>query len=463
MASYYTWQLLNSSLPTAMNQRDGLAGCVLNSKMYALGGWKSGAGLGTTYNSVLYSTDGITWTASAKTPTWDGRHCFPVVVHNSRIYVLGGDVNKGYYQPNVHSWTGLETDEWVTEDTAAPWGNRMGHFAFSFNGYIYVGGGQTYTNITSPPTQFYNDLWRSATGANGTWELVTNEAPYGIRGFLMGCPPEIDGEIYFVGSGTYDTTDFTTREYKNDVFAMDVNHNFRCVTHGKNSPLTKQMYHCVTALNDNLIVLGGYAGADQRTAFISTDKGKTWSSLSTPPWAARHAAMSIVYNGEIYFGTGMYAADMWKLKETVFGAKVHVGAIPDGTTGLASTYTVIDKSTQLTNGLTVTEMGYWRNSSGSMTPKIVKQIGTSNVFDVVWSGSAVTHNGGGYQSFDIPDYAVPNDGNTYRIAFAFSYPSADLYSFAGNGRWLKAGNITGTGQTFTHYADGSCGMTWTEL
>lgn len=461
----YAWQQLTNSLPTAMNGRDGIMGCVLNGKMYAIGGWKSGTGLGTTYNTVLFSTDGITWTPSVKTPTWDGRHAFPVVVHNNRIYVLGGDINRGYYQPNVHSWDGLETSDWVVENTNAPWGNRFGHYAFSLNGYIYVGGGQTYTNITAPPTQFFKDLWRSTDGQ--TWELVTDDCPLGIRCFL-GSVPVIDNEAFFIGGGTYETTDFPAREYKNDVFVMDVNHNFRCVSHGKNSVLTKLMYHNITVFDGKLWVIAGWAGSNQKRVFVSANKGETWTEEPLPPWAIRHAAYCVTYNNAIYFGTGWTDSDMWRLYDVPPPStppndpKINLGSTPNTTTALASVYTVIDRSTALVAGKTVTEIGYHRMSAGSMTPKIFRQIGTSNSFDVVWSGAAVTHNGNGWQSFDIPDFVVPNNGSTYRIGFAFSYPYSDMYSTQGQ-RWLKAGNVTGNGVAFSYFTDGSCCMTWTEL
>ncbi len=453
------WQLLTSSLPSALSLKDGVGGCVLNGKMYAMGGWSVG---NTRYKSVSYSTDGITWTASSKTASWTPRHCMPVIAHDGHILVLGGDQNSGAYQPDVHSWTGLETDEWVVETTSAPWGNRAGHIAFSLGGYVWVGFGQTLSTLSGTPTTFFTDLWRSETGRGDTWELFEAKCVSGYRGYLCGHPAVLDDEVYFIGGGTYDTADFGTREYKNDIFAMNADGEFRLVNHGKNSPVTKLMYHNIAALGDDLFVFAGWAGADQNKWFKSSDKGITWTQQSTPPWSARHAAMIIPYNDALYFGTGLAANDMWKLYDLSFGPKVHLGSIPDGNTGLGTNYTVIDKTITLTPGLTVAEMGFWRNTGGSMVPKIAKQIGTSNVFDIVWSGSAVTHPGGGYATFPITNFTVPSDGSTYRVGFNFSSGS-DQFCHAGPGRWLKAGNTTGTGQTFSHSTDGSYCMSWTEL
>lgn len=466
-----TWQLMTNSLPSQLSQKDGVNGCVLNGKMYAMGGWRLSDGA--RFNSVSYSTDGITWTQSAKTASWTPRHCTPVVAHDGRIFVLGGDTNSGAYMPNVHSWSGLETDDWVVETTTAPWGNRTGHIAFSYGGYLWVGFGQTMTTLTAAPTQFFTDLWRSPTGLGDSWTLFEDKAVCGYRPFISSQPALLDGDLYFIGGGTYETTDFPgmgNRELKNDVWVMKPDFSFELVNHGKGSALTKRMFHCIAALGDDLYVLAGWAGGDLANWYKSTDKGITWTLQATPPWAARHAAMVIPFNDALYFGTGQYATDMWRLMEPPPPpAGLHMGALPDGTSNVNPAGTMLDKSTVLIAGKTVTEIGYNRQSSGSMTPKIVKQIGTSNVFDIVWSGSAVTHPGGGHVSFPITPFVVPSDGSTYRIGWYFGYTTQEPYSYAGNvaegmtGRWYKTGNATGTGQTFGYYGDGSCCMGWQEL
>lgn len=451
----YQWTQINNNLPTPMAFKDGIGGCVLNGKMYALGGWSSGSGMGTTYNNVLFSTDGITWTPSGKTPTWSGRHVFPVVVHNDRIYVLGGDQNSGSYQPDVHSWDGLETSDWLVETLNAPWGQRAGHIGFSLGDYIYVGFGQTVTNLTAAPSTYFTDLWRSLDGQ--TWELVTDKAPCSYRGYFCNTAPVFNNEAYFICGGTYDTTDFPVREYKNDVYAMNEDGEFRLVSRGKPSTLPKLMYHNLITHDDRLWVIAGYNGSDQKKVFSSED-GDEWIEHSSP-FAVRHAALLISYEDKLFFGTGMYAKDMWRMDS--FGGEegVYYGAIADGTTSLSSVYTVIDRTISLESGKTVDKIGINRQTSGPMTVKIAKQINATTL-EIIFSQS-VTHNGLGYQDFDITDFTVPDDGFTYRVGFAFSTPSADSFSHSGGGRWMKLGNLTGT-QTMSLYPDGSYCLRWFE-
>jgi hypothetical protein len=454
----YQWQLLTNALPSALSLKDGIGGAFLNGKLYAMGGWAQG---GARFNSVSYSTNGITWTPSAQPASWTGRHAMPVVVHNGRIFVLGGDQNSGAYQPDVHSWSGEETEPWVVEDTNAPWGQRAGHYAWSDGDYIHVECGQTVTNITPAPTTFFTDHWRSLTGQSGTWELVESKVVSGWRGYLSNSPPVIDGEAFIVGGGTYDTTDFLGREYKNDVFAQGPTR--RLVTHGKGSLLSRLMYHNIGVLNGALVVMAGWNNANQNRVFVSPDKGLTWNELPLPPWSARHAALLISAPDAIYFGTGMSVSDMWKLTELPPpNPKVHLGAPVDGTTGFPAVYTVLDKSTALVAGVAVVGIGLSCSRSQTLIPKIAKQV-SANTFDIVWSGTAVTHPGGGHASFPIPSFTPPSDGYTYRIGVAMQYTGgADSYAHAGIGRFMKLGDIFGAGQVFSTPTDGSLSMSWTE-
>lgn len=450
----YIWQLLNNSLPAALNQKDGIGGVFHNGKFYAMGGWRMSDG--TRFNSVSYSLDGVTWTDSVQTASWTPRHAMPVVSHNGRIYVLGGDQNSGGYQPDVHSWSGDEADSWVVETTSAPWGDRAGHIGFSYGGYLWVGFGQTITPFTSTTT-FFTDLWRSEDGA--TWELYDGECPINYRGYISSQPALLDGDLYFIGGGCYSTTDFPTREYKNDVMVMRPDFSIGVVNHGKGSNLPKLMYHSIAAFYDKLWVFGGFNGADQRIVYSSSDKGKTWVQEPTPPWSARHAAMLIPAEDGIYFGTGQSATDFWKLYK-LDETKIHFGATPDGTTNMNATYTVFDETASLSAGDVVTHLGFSGSRSRAMIPKIGKRTGTGT-FDIVYSGSPVIHSGGGYNYFRIPEFTVPDDGFEYKIGFSFNYSGgADTFCFGGNGRYMKSGDVTGTNQVFSVSTDGSFAMAW---
>lgn len=459
----YTWTRTQSSLPSAMNQKDGIGGVVLNDKMYALGGWNSGSGYGQTYNTVMHSTDGITWTASAKQATWSGRHQFPAVVHNGRIFVLGGDQNTASgYVADCHSWDGLETSDWVEHPTP-PWGVRVGHVGFSLGGYLWVGFGQTHDWFGTTPTKFYTDLWRSVDGI--TWELFSDEMPITPRGYYSSNPPILDDEVYFICGSTYETSDFAYRDYQNDIFAMDGNGSVRQVVHKKQSTLPNMMYHNLAVFDGKLWMLAGFNGADRKFVYMSDDKGKTWTQQPTAPWTARHAGMAITYNDALYFGTSQFTADMWKLTKDIPPppppAGLNVGATPTGTTSFASQWTVFDPVASLSPSDVIDSIGLHKGNAGYVTPKIAKIV-SGQVLDVVYSGSPQMHNGGGYQNFDIPDFTVPNDGHAYMIGFSFA-DSAMSFSHSGGARYMKLGDITANGQSYLYFTDGAICTQWIEV
>jgi hypothetical protein len=455
----YTW----TQVPIAplMSGLDGIATVNHNDKVYALGGWIP-PGAGTTYNRVLFTTNGTTWTQSTQTPTWEGRHVFPAVSHLGKILVLGGDSNRYKYQPDVHSWTGNESDPWVVETTNAPWGNRIGHVAFSYGGYVWVGFGQTHDWAAPIPSMYFTDLWRSPTGLGNTWEKFEDKMVCSYRGFICNTLPILDNEVFIIAGGTYNTPDFPTREYFNDVYAMKPDFSLRLVNSGKGSVLKPLMYHNTVVFDAKLWVIGGANAADLNTVYMSEDKGVTWTQMPTPPWSARHAAICFVLNNELFFGTGAYDFDMWKLSKVVTPPSpqgVYYGAPVSGVTSLSNLRTVIDQNIILPANKIVDKIGMHRMSAGNMTLKICKQT-AANTFQIVYSQS-VSHSGGGYQDFDIPNFTVPNDGFNYRIGFALTFPTPDSYGFVGQGRWMKVGDLTGT-HSLSYFSDGSFCLRWQE-
>lgn len=283
----------------------------------------------------------------------------------------------------------------------------------------------------------------------------------------MNNPPRIGDEVFFIGGGTYETSDYGSREYRNDVYALDLTAlpsevKMRCVSHGKGSALLKMMYHSMCAYDEKLWVMGGFNGSDQRKVFMSDDLGRTWFQMATPPWAARHAALLIPYNDKLYFGTGYVASDMWEFEAINFGPKDHLGSQPNTTTAWGSVYTVIDKSLELTPGVDVEKIGMFRNQSGSMNIKIARHLPGSDSFEFVVN-EAVSHSGG-YQNFTLSTpYTVPSDGYIYRPAVAFSSSGGDQFcTTPGASRWYKAGNLTGTQAMGSLKTDGAICMTWTE-
>lgn len=91
----------------------------------------------------------------------------PVTVHKDLLYVIGGDTAD-------ERWPGYPTDVWSSPDgvkwtrrtNQAAWGPRVLHMAASFQGKLYVMGGQT--NVYDDKTAM-NDVW--------SWQMMVSPGP----------------------------------------------------------------------------------------------------------------------------------------------------------------------------------------------------------------------------------------------------------------------------------------------
>ena len=182
----YAWRQATGT--AAFAPRDGAGALAFGGKMWLLGGWNPDIAYQDIFprvcNSEVYSSaDGVEWTLELEAAPWEGRHCAGYVVHDGKMWVVGGDVNQGQYQPDI--WSSGNGIDWVCECEVAPWCTperpRTMHQTVAFNGYIYVFGGQTMPKTVStyhshefklPDGEqiFYADCWRSADGRS--WEKI---------------------------------------------------------------------------------------------------------------------------------------------------------------------------------------------------------------------------------------------------------------------------------------------------
>src|ERR1041384_704179 len=124
--------------------RDGAGALVFKNRMWFLGGWNPGdkVHFPNVCNSEVWSSaDGATWKLETKEAPWEGRHTAGYVVHQGKMWIVGGDANRGHYQNDV--WNSTDGVKWESVSTTVPWWPRVLHYTVSFNGKIWVLGGQT--------------------------------------------------------------------------------------------------------------------------------------------------------------------------------------------------------------------------------------------------------------------------------------------------------------------------------
>ncbi|MGB1038642.1 MAG: Kelch repeat-containing protein, partial [Bacteroidia bacterium] len=130
-----------------------------------------------TRNNIHKSSDGVSWEnvkvkgSVIDTSHWKGKHGHQVVVHDGKMWVIGG-TNGGVASNDVWSSTDGETWEKVKVYDPTGFTPRTGHSAVSFKGKLWVIGG-----IASGTAS--NDVWSSGDGKNWTQEL--SNAPFSAR------------------------------------------------------------------------------------------------------------------------------------------------------------------------------------------------------------------------------------------------------------------------------------------
>lgn len=304
----YRWTCVTNR--AAFAGRDGAGALVFNNRMWLLGGWNPGdpAHFPKICNSEVWSSsDGAAWKLETLSAPWEGRHTAGYVVHDNRMWIVGGDCNQHHYQNDV--WSSADGVRWEPVCTNIPWGPRVLHHTVAFAGKIWVMGGQTLPSFAPAAEAFYNDVWCSSDGAR--WERVLEHAPWSERGMIGGSAIFL-GRMWLLGGGTYDTPLRPKRAFHNEVWSTADGINWRRDLEA--APWAPRQYHDVAVFDGRMWVFEGWDGRGNRRDVWHSADGVHWQELPDTPWAPRHAASVFVHDNALWMvaGNNMFP-DVWKL------------------------------------------------------------------------------------------------------------------------------------------------------
>lgn len=296
------WHKKASSSP--WEGRDGAGLLELNGDLFMLGGWNTYWPTPSTRNEVWMLPKGRkTWQRLSDAP-WAPRHTTAWLVHDNKLWVVGGDMNSGYYQKDV--WCGevyRNRIKWTCVSANAPWASkgRVLHVGFSFDGKIVVLGGQTLDQFVGASHKanrvegpYYDDVWSWSDGVGWVQESTGNA--WAPRGLIMGSPVK-DGKMWLIGGGAYDTPT-TPRVYKNDVWWSDDIVNWHQATPA--AQFSPRQYNNTAVLGDELIVFAGWNGSNLNDTWSSKD-GENWKLLQhATAITPRHAASMCLKGNELW-------------------------------------------------------------------------------------------------------------------------------------------------------------------
>ena len=249
-------------------------------RIFILGGYDDSNRL----NDVWSSADGTNWRRETDDAGWTERSVHQALLHNGRLYVLGGD--DGSNRNDV--WSSADGKNWSLETANANWTGRWGHQALSHSGRFYVLGGYAGNNR--------NDVWSSADGKN--WSLEDNAE---WAGRFSHQAVSHNGRLYVLGgyAGYFSNS-------LNDVWSSADGKNWSLET--DNAEWAKRANHQALSHNGRLYVLGGY---DDNNILILNDvwssaDGKNWSQeTARANWTGRWGHQALLHNGRFYVLGGL--------------------------------------------------------------------------------------------------------------------------------------------------------------
>jgi len=326
----YEWKLV--TMKAAFAPRDGAGIVSYRGKMWLLGGWNPNNALKaffplTCNNEVWSSADGLDWKLERANTfrgitienmkkfdakaDWEGRHTAGYIVYQDAMWIVGGDCNQGHYQPDV--WKSSDGKAWtnVNAGKPTPWGQRALHHTLVHDDKIWVIGGQTVPQFAAAEEAFYRDIWISSDGID--WKQVTPKEPFWPQRGMIGGSAVMNGRIWILGGGTYDTAKLPQRKYFNDVWSSANGIDWK--QHTANAPWHPRQYHDVAVWDNCLWVMEGFheKGGNRNDVWYSSD-GENWTELPKTPWKPRHAASLVVHDGHLWMIAGNnMEPDVWKL------------------------------------------------------------------------------------------------------------------------------------------------------
>lgn len=130
-----TWNLETDH---AFSNRENFKAVVFENAIYAIGGTH----LGTSFNEIWRSSDGIEW--SLITPTGDifsPRYAHTTTVHNGKVWVVGG-ITGSFSESHIDFWHTENMEDWTAYDGTLPTTEGLiHHAALSYNDELWLFGG----------------------------------------------------------------------------------------------------------------------------------------------------------------------------------------------------------------------------------------------------------------------------------------------------------------------------------
>ncbi len=328
----YRWTKLTEDLP--FGPRDGTGGVVYHGRMYAIGGWNPILyPTALTTNDVWSSADGLTWVQEkANTFTnpatfdpaldWEGRHFGGYVVHDDKMFIVGGDPLQGDYQNDI--WSSTNGKDWSR--VTPTWGinpTRTFSYVAEFQNKIWLLGGQSFSSfgLGNVTPAAHSDVWNTFDGL--AWNKVPPTTQVWSGRGIIGNQATLNGRLWVVAGGLYDDALFPRGRTYVDTWSTADGASW--TREAEDPPFAPRYYHSLATFDGRMWVMGGFNDYGNLADNWYTADGSNWYPSTDPSIVPRHAGTVWVKDATtMYWGSGnaiyddneteRWLADLWKIE-----------------------------------------------------------------------------------------------------------------------------------------------------
>ena len=277
--------------------RYGLAGTVFGGAMWVIGGAAGNANGSVTYydSDVWSSGNGSSWSQSTGSAPFGGRFGSRVLSYNGLLWLIGGNsggnlMNDVWSSPDGVNWTNVLANS--TNPGLNQFTGREDFGAVVFNNLMWVIGGWAGTNM--------NDVWSSPDGVNWTNVLANGGANAGHFGGRWGFSTVVyNNAMWLMGGAGSLGANFSPNTAYADVWTSANGNVWTRLS--LVSPFNDLYFSQASVFNNSIWLTGGYLWNNfgpQYGVFTSTN-GTAWAAYdgNFPP---RFGHLSLTYNNSIW-------------------------------------------------------------------------------------------------------------------------------------------------------------------
>lgn len=268
------WRKLTDNAP--WSARSALASVLLNESRFCVVGGK--ALNGDKFKDV--------WCSADQGETWEEQSAFPggprslgrmEVVGNEVLHVAGAGPDGDFHD----IWASSDLSIWELRNAAAPFAGRASLATAARAGMLFVVGGINYSNAT---WVHFGDVWASADGGR-TWLTHASETPWMRRGGHSLVALE-NGFLVLTGGAFFAGEKHDEQLFSDAWMSKDDGRTWQLMT--EQAPWGPRGYHSTVCDGNRVLLFGGFNGSYLNDIWESNDFGASWTIVETENvWSRR--------------------------------------------------------------------------------------------------------------------------------------------------------------------------------